>query len=69
MLESDAQREGDDAVVAACDAQAVRLLRPVGGVDVNNAQFTYDRVFGMDARQADVFQYGIRETGAGYVPC
>ncbi|WFD30023.1 hypothetical protein MSPP1_001036 [Malassezia sp. CBS 17886] len=55
-------RDGDDSVVVALDgAQTVQLQRAGGGADATGP-FAFDRVFPMDSRQADVFEYGIKET-------
>lgn len=49
-----------EVVVAVDDLQTVRLPR-LG----ESGSFTFDRVFPMDSRQVDVFEYSIKQTVTG----
>lgn len=62
-------REGGDIVVDFDDGEDTTVKikgGPTSGPEA--AGFTFDRVFPMNTRQQDVFEYGIKETVDGALP-
>jgi kinesin family protein 5 len=59
-------REGGDIVVEfekSPDSDSYSTVKVKGAAE--GGGFTFDKVFGMDTRQQDVFEFGIKETVDG----